>query len=77
MTSDLHAVPEGAYNIRKNGEAVDRKQTANIQIETNKEKNVSLYNHYGFELKKEELIPETPVMHYAMVRKPTDINDQI
>ena len=39
-------------------------------LETNKETNVSLYKHYGFELKKEELIPKTPVMHYAMVRTP-------
>ena len=39
-------------------------------LETNKEKNVSLYNHYGFELKKEELIPKTTVTHYAMVRNP-------
>ena len=41
-------------------------------LETNKEKNVSLYNHYGFELKKEELIPKTSVMHYAMVRNPQE-----
>ena len=39
-------------------------------LETNKESNVSLYRHYGFELMKEELIPQTPVTHYAMVRKP-------
>ena len=39
-------------------------------LETNKEQNVSLYKHYGFELKKEELIPKTTVNHYAMVRKP-------
>ena len=39
-------------------------------LETNKESNVSLYQHYGFELKKEELIPKTPVTHYAMVRNP-------
>jgi ribosomal protein S18 acetylase RimI-like enzyme len=37
-------------------------------LETNKKSNVSLYNHYGFELKKEEFIPKTDVMHYAMVR---------
>ena len=37
-------------------------------LETNKESNVSLYKHYGFELKKEELIPKSTVMHYAMVR---------
>ena len=39
-------------------------------LETNKESNVSLYNHYGFELKKEEVIPKTTVTHYAMVRQP-------
>jgi ribosomal protein S18 acetylase RimI-like enzyme len=41
-------------------------------LETNKESNVSLYKHYGFELKKEEMIPKTTVTHYAMVRFPQD-----
>ena len=41
-------------------------------LETNKDKNVSLYQHYGFELKKEEMIPKSNVMHYAMVRNPQD-----
>ena len=41
-------------------------------LETNKAENVGLYNHYGFELKKEELIPKTTVMHYAMARKPIE-----
>ena len=39
-------------------------------LETNKEANVSLYRHYGFDLMREELIPKTPIMHYAMVRRP-------
>ena len=39
-------------------------------LETNKEVNVGLYRHYGFDLMKEELIPKTPVTHYAMVRHP-------
>lgn len=39
-------------------------------LETNKESNVGLYRHYGFELMKEEIIPQSPVMHYAMVRHP-------
>ena len=39
-------------------------------LETNKEANVSLYKHYGFDLMKEERIPKSPVMHYAMVRSP-------
>ena len=43
-------------------------------LETNKEKNVSLYEHFGFELAKSELIPKSPVMHYAMVRKPDITN---
>lgn len=39
-------------------------------LETNKDSNVSLYRHYNFELMKEEIIPKTPVTHYAMVRQP-------
>ena len=39
-------------------------------LETNKETNVGLYKHYGFDLMNEELIPKTPVMHYSMVRHP-------
>ena len=39
-------------------------------LETNKESNVSLYNHYGFQLMREELIPKSPVTHYSMVRRP-------
>jgi len=30
--ADLHEIPQGAYNIRKNGEAVGRNTTANIDI---------------------------------------------
>ena len=39
-------------------------------LETNKESNVGLYKHYGFELKKQECIPKSNVIHYAMVREP-------
>lgn len=39
-------------------------------LETNKESNVGLYNHYGFDLVKEEKIPKSDVTHYAMVRQP-------
>ena len=41
-------------------------------LETNKEANVGLYQHYGFDLMKEELIPKTPVTHYSMVRQPKE-----
>jgi len=32
--ADLHEIPAGAYNIRKNGAGHSRRSTANIQIET-------------------------------------------
>lgn len=41
-------------------------------LETNKESNVGLYQHYGFTLMKKEPIPKTSIMHYAMVRNPMD-----
>lgn len=42
-------------------------------LETNKESNVGLYRHYGFDLMKEEIIPKTPVTHYSMVRQPKGV----
>ena len=39
-------------------------------LETNKESNVGMYRHFGFELMNEECIPKTPVIHYSMVRYP-------
>ena len=41
-------------------------------LETNKESNVGLYRHYGFGLMKEEHIPNSPIIHYAMVRHPKE-----
>ena len=41
-------------------------------LETNKESNVGLYRHYGFDLMREELIPKSPVTHYSMVRYPAE-----
>lgn len=34
QVADLHEVPEGAYNIRANGEMAGRNTTANIDIVT-------------------------------------------
>lgn len=34
----LHSIPQGAYNIRKNGEKLDRRSTANIEIKSKKDK---------------------------------------
>lgn len=36
--ADLHNIPEGAYNIRKDGELVSRSTNANIDIVTKKDK---------------------------------------
>ncbi len=36
--ADLHGIPEGSYNIRKNGESVERKTTPEIDIITKKDK---------------------------------------
>ncbi|NLM21173.1 MAG: SufD family Fe-S cluster assembly protein [Peptococcaceae bacterium] len=36
--ADLHGIPQGAYNIRKNGQGVERNTTANIDIVTKKDK---------------------------------------
>ena len=36
--ADLHEVPEGAYNIRSNGEGAGRRATANIEITTKEDK---------------------------------------
>ena len=36
--ADLHGVPQGAYNIRKNGKGVERQSSANITIEPKADK---------------------------------------
>lgn len=42
-------------------------------LETNSEKNVKIYEHYGFELKKSAQLPKSNVTHYAMLRDPAEI----
>lgn len=36
--ADLHDIPQGAFNIRKNGELLTRKSSANIEIRTKEDK---------------------------------------
>lgn len=36
--ADLHGTPQGAYNIRKNGEGIERRSSANIIIEPKEDK---------------------------------------
>lgn len=39
-------------------------------LETNKESNVAMYEHFGFELRETNTIPGSSVQHYSMVRDP-------
>ena len=39
-------------------------------LETNKDSNVPLYEHFGFDLAETNQIPKSNVWHYSMVRKP-------
>ena len=41
-----------------------------VYLETNKESNVPMYQHYGFELQETKMIPGSSVEHYSMVRNP-------
>ena len=41
-----------------------------VYLETNKESNVPMYHHYGFELQETKMIPGSSVEHYSMVRNP-------
>lgn len=50
-------------------ELCDKEQMLSF-LETNKESNVSLYEHYGYELKEESIVPNSNVKHFAMIRKP-------
>lgn len=43
-------------------------------LETNKESNVGLYEHFGFNLMEEDFIPNSNVKHYAMTRTPKKVN---
>lgn len=42
-------------------------------LETNKEGNVSLYEHYGFTLEEKDKVPKSDVWHYAMTRQPKEV----
>lgn len=38
-------------------------------LETNNEKNVSLYEHFGFKIAEKSFVPNTKISHYAMIRQ--------
>ena len=41
-----------------------------VYVDTNTEKNVSIYQKYGFEIIEHGIIPETPIPLWCMLRKP-------
>jgi ribosomal protein S18 acetylase RimI-like enzyme len=45
------------------------KQNVPCYLETNKEKNITLYQHFGFEIVEEGIVPNTKVPYWAMLRK--------
>ncbi len=45
------------------------KKSIPCYLETNKEKNVSLYQHFGFKVVEEGIIPDTDIPYWAMLRK--------
>lgn len=66
-------------NVQKKGEAskllkpmfeyFDR-TAQDCYLETHDENNISLYEHYGFNLVETSYIPKTNIKQYSMVRKP-------
>ena len=42
-------------------------------LETNKQSNVGLYEHFGFRLAEQGMVPGSNVMHYAMTRSPKPV----
>ena len=46
--ADLHSIPEGSYNIRKNGESLERRSTSDIEIISKEDKSgIDIIVHKG------------------------------
>lgn len=45
-------------------------------LETNNDKNVSLYEHFGFQLMNETLLPNSSIAHYSMMRTPSSTDEE-
>jgi len=42
-----------------------------IYVETHKEKNVAIYQHYGFKILEDTMIPNTDIRKWAMLKEPS------
>jgi len=67
--ADLHGIPQGAYNIRKNGAGIGRHNTENIQIETKTDKD-------GIDIR---IAPGTvnQSVHIPVILSETGLNDLV
>ena len=68
--ADLHKVPDGAYNIRKNGEADGRRSTPHIRIEGRKDGKAGIDIFVSGETKGESV-------HIPVVITETDYKEQV
>lgn len=69
QVADLHEIPEGAYNIRSDGQSIDRKSTENIEIVPKKDKpGIDIYIKPG--TKKESL-------HIPVIVSKTGLKDLV
>ncbi|MHA2283598.1 MAG: GNAT family N-acetyltransferase [Promethearchaeota archaeon] len=58
-----------ASKLMRNKFAEISEKNVPCYLETDKEQNVSIYQHFGFEIVEEGVIPETDVRYWAMLRK--------
>jgi GNAT superfamily N-acetyltransferase len=45
------------------------KENMPAYLETHDRENIPIYQHFGFQIVEEEIVPDTDVFHYAMLRK--------
>lgn len=62
----------GGKLLRPMLEFCDRENAVGY-LETNKEANVDLYRHFGFQLGSREKVPHSQIIHCAMVRQPVPV----
>ena len=47
---------------------IDKENTP-AYLETHDKENIPIYQHFGFQIVEEKIVPDTDVFHYAMLRK--------
>ena len=65
----LHGKGYASKLLKGKFERFDREGLA-CYLETQNEENISMYEHYGFEVVEEYFLPNTSFNNWAMLRKP-------